>query len=130
MKKILVSALGVLIIIAQACMATNTSLSSSTSSLASGGTNTGQINTTGSGEVQITWSAASGSPASSIEGYQLEQSTDGTHFTQIQVLSNDATSTTVTGLGAGKTYYFRMRSYNAAGESSYSSTYTAVIPAS
>jgi hypothetical protein len=69
----------------------------------------------GTKQVQLTWGLSPGSPT----GYQVEQSLDGTTFSQVQQLGL-VTTTKVTGLASGRTYYFRVRSYNQGGESPYS----------
>jgi hypothetical protein len=75
--------------------------------------------TAGTMKVALSWTASSGLP----NGYQVEQSTDNVHFTQVQQLAL-VTSTTVTGLRSNTTYYFRVRSFNQGGESPYASTVT------
>jgi hypothetical protein len=72
--------------------------------------------------VQLNWTASSGSP----QGYYIEQSTNGTTFTQVQSVTT--TSATITGLNAGTVYYFRIRSYNSGGDSSYTATQTVTTP--
>jgi hypothetical protein len=80
-------------------------------------------NTSVGPQVQLAWSASSGSP----QGYYVEQSTNNVNFTQIQAVSTN--SALVTGLSAGQTYYFRVRAYNKAGDSAYTSITSAVVPA-
>ena len=78
---------------------------------------------------QITRSATLSWPTSSgiITGYKIEQSTNDQTFTQI--LSVGATnSATVSGLAVGSTYYFRVRAYNAGGNSPYSPITPFTVP--
>jgi hypothetical protein len=75
--------------------------------------------TAGTKQIALTWTASSGLPV----GYQIEQSLDNTTFSQIQQTGLVVT-TTVKGLVAGKTYFFRVRSFNLGGESPYSQTVT------
>jgi hypothetical protein len=74
-----------------------------------------------SGEVQLNWTASTNNP----QGYFVEQSTDGVDFYQIQMVNSP--SATVSSLSTGKTYYFRIRSYNEAGNSGYSAVVSAAI---
>ncbi len=105
----------------------NATLSAAVSTSTPQSTSSTSASPSSGGQVNITWTAATGNP----EGYLLEQSTDGTNFSQVQaILGAASTSATVTHLTRGATYYFRMRTFNAAGESTYSGTYTAAIPAS
>ena len=61
-------------------------------------------------------------------GYKLEQSTDGTNFTEIATLASNVTSYANTGLLAGTTYYYRIRAYNTVGSSAYSNLTQATTP--
>jgi len=70
------------------------------------------------GTIQLSWAPGTGTTT----GYYLEQSTDGTNFQQIR--SGPATSATITGATYGQPYYFRVRAYNSAGTSPYSSVAT------
>jgi hypothetical protein len=72
---------------------------------------------------QLTWTAGTGV----ITGYKIEQSTDNTNFTQVETVGN-TTSAAVTGLYQGSTYYFRVKAYNAGGESSASAVASVLVP--
>ena len=52
---------------------------------------------TGPHQAMVTWSA----PPGLVQGYDIEASTDGQTFTQIQSVVGTATAATVTGLNAG-----------------------------
>jgi hypothetical protein len=55
-------------------------------------------------------------------GFRVEQSTDGTNFTQIGTVGVNVTTYSATGLARNKNYYYRVRAYNASGVSAYSNT--------
>jgi hypothetical protein len=74
-----------------------------------------------SDRVLLSWSASSGLP----DGYLVEQSSDGSSFTQIQTVTE--TTALVDGLTNGQRYFFRVRSFNSAGNSSYSPTVTVTL---
>jgi len=59
-------------------------------------------------------------------GYKIERSTDGSHFSQINVVSANTQSYTSGGLNNGKKYYFRVRAYNSGGNSHYTNVASAV----
>src|SRR5205814_1331481 len=63
-------------------------------------------------------------------GFLVERSADGTTFAQIATVGAGVTSYHNTGLTANTTYYYRVRSYNSAGDSGYSNTASATTPAS
>ena len=55
-------------------------------------------------------------------GFRIERSTNGTTFTQITSVGANVTTYTNTGLTRNTTYYYRVRAYNAVGNSAYSNT--------
>ena len=55
-------------------------------------------------------------------GTAIERSTNGTSFSIIAVVTANVTSYASTNLTASKTYYYRVRAYNASGNSTYSNT--------
>jgi serine protease AprX len=61
-------------------------------------------------------------------GYKIERSTNGTSYTQIATVGASVTSYASTGLSASTTYYYRVRAYNASGNSSYSNVVSAKTP--
>jgi hypothetical protein len=58
----------------------------------------------------------------------VEQSFDGTSFTQIGSLAGTAAAYTATSLADSTTYYYRVRAQNAQGTSNYSNVASATIP--
>ena len=59
-------------------------------------------------------------------GYKVERSTNGVNFTPLGTVEANVTSYFDTGLTAGTTYYYRVRAYNAVGDSlSYSNVASA-----
>lgn len=71
-----------------------------------------------SSQINLTWT----DNANNENGFKIEQSTDGTAFTQIAAVGSNATSFSVTGLTASTTYHYRVASFNDAGNSEYSNT--------
>lgn len=61
-------------------------------------------------------------------GFRVERSTNGTSFTQIATLGANAIAYSSTGLKANTTYYYRVRAFNSAGNSTYSNTASAKTP--
>ena len=72
-----------------------------------------------SSTIDLTWTDNSNNEA----GFKIERSTSSTTgFTQIGIVSANITSYTSSSLNASTTYYYRVRAYNSAGDSSYSNT--------
>jgi hypothetical protein len=69
-------------------------------------------------KITLTWADNSNNET----GFRIERSTDGTNFTEIGTVGANATSATNSGLTRRTTYYYRIRAYNASGNSSYSNT--------
>ncbi|MDB6023840.1 MAG: N-acetylmuramoyl-L-alanine amidase family 2 [Verrucomicrobiales bacterium] len=78
-----------------------------------------------SSEIDIAWTDNS----SSEVGFKIERSPDNVTFTQIATNAAAATTFASTGLAANTLYYFRVRSYNANGNSTYSNVASATTPA-
>jgi len=69
-------------------------------------------------EVQVTWASVSGSQS----GFAVENSTDNQNFTQIGVTASNTFAFVDSGLAAGATRYYRVRSFNLLGFSAYSAS--------
>jgi hypothetical protein len=108
--------------ISQGCLEQTSNVSFSSSSGSSDSLPV--LNTSRGGAMALSWGVNPGEATA----VQVEISTDGVNFAQIQSLAGTATSTTISSLQTGVTYYVRIRSQNAAGESPYSSVVTANIP--
>lgn len=77
-------------------------------------------------QINLTWDDNN----SNETGYEIERSTtSGSGFSLIHTTAADATSYNNTGLTAATTYYYRLRSINAAGNSSYTAEVSASTPA-
>ena len=76
---------------------------------------------TSSSQINLSWTDNS----SNESGFRVESSTDNVNFTQFISLSANVTSTTASSLTANTTYYFRVRAYNASGNSAYSAVASA-----
>jgi hypothetical protein len=77
------------------------------------GNNPGTV-VAGTLKIQLSWNPPSnGMPA----GYYIQQSTDGTNFTQVLQVSGSITNATVSNLSPAK-YYFKVISYSQVAESS------------
>jgi hypothetical protein len=72
--------------------------------------------------ITVSWQDAS----SDETGFRVQRSADGsTNWTLVATLGANVTSYQDTGLTAGTTYYYRVRAYNAAGNSGFSNTASA-----
>jgi len=72
--------------------------------------------TAGAGSIDVSWSAAS-SGGSTITDFIVEYSTDGNSWTTFNDGLSISTSTTITGLTNGTSYYVRVSAVNVAGSS-------------
>src|SRR5262249_9534956 len=66
--------------------------------------------------IQLTWQDNS----TNETGFLIERSLDGVQFTQIASVGQNVITYTDGGLNANTVYYYRVRAYNAAGQSAYS----------
>ncbi len=74
--------------------------------------------------IELTWTDNS-TPPNTAAGFDIEQSLDGINFTQVGTASAGSTSATVGGLQPSTTYIFRIRAFDAIGDSGYSNTASA-----
>jgi len=72
--------------------------------------------------VDLTWRDNSGNE----KGFKIERSTDGTSFTRIATRGANVTAYSDGKRTSGRTYYYRVRSYNGSGSSAYSNTISVV----
>ena len=75
-------------------------------------------------QVNLSWADNS----SDEEGFLLERSLDGNTFIEIAALGANETEYLDTGLSLATTYYYRVRSYNLAGDSAYSAVADITTP--
>jgi subtilisin len=77
-------------------------------------------------QIKLTWTDNSGDET----GFKIERCKGSTctNFTQIATVSANVTSYSNTGLSASTTYRFRVRAYNASGNSAYSNIASATTP--
>lgn len=73
-------------------------------------------------QVNLTWTSNAGEQ----EGFYIEESTDGTNYSQILTVPDGTNNAVIVMPGPGK-YYLRVRSYNQAGNSPYTPIVTANI---
>jgi fibronectin type 3 domain-containing protein len=76
-------------------------------------------------QINLTWT----DNASNEDGFKIERSTDGSSFSQIATAGADASTYSDTGLAPAAPYYYRVRAFNAGGNSAYSNTTNATTPA-
>src|SRR5262249_38820593 len=74
--------------------------------------------------INLTWTDSTVAP-NTATGYKVEQSTDGTNFTQVTTAPAGATSLAIGGLSPLTKYYFRVRGFNGLGDSPYSNVASA-----
>lgn len=77
--------------------------------------------TISSNQINLSWTDNSNNE----NGFKVEQSTDGTNFTQIAMLASNTVSFSATGLNPSTTYTYRVVSFNDAGTSQFSNTASA-----
>jgi serine protease AprX len=75
-------------------------------------------------QINLAWSDNS----TDESGFKVERSTDNQVYTQLTTVAAGVKTYAGTGLTAGKKYYFRVRAYNANGNSAYTSAATATTP--
>jgi hypothetical protein len=93
------------------------SLPAAPSSLTATAISTSQIN--------LSWTDNAGNET----GFKIERSTrNNSSFTQIATVGANVTSYSSTGLSKNTTYYYRVRAYNADGDSAYSNEASATTP--
>ena len=86
---------------------------------------TGLVATVISGsEIRLAWNDNS----SNEDGFKLYRSTDGVNFTQVFKSGVNVTTYTDAGLSGSTLYYYQVRAFNAAGNSSASNTASAQTP--
>jgi alpha-L-arabinofuranosidase len=66
--------------------------------------------------------------SSNEDGFKIERSQDGVSFAQIATVAANTTTYPSTGLAGNRTYYYRVRAYNAAGNSAYTNVASAKTP--
>ena len=82
-------------------------------------------NATSSSQIDLTWSDNSDHEI----GFKIERKIgEGGSWSQIYVVGADTTSYSDASLSSGTTYYYRVRSYNASGNSEYSNEANATTP--
>jgi fibronectin type 3 domain-containing protein len=69
--------------------------------------------------INLTWTDST-QPPNTATGYKIEQSPDGTTFTQVTTAPAGATSIAIGGLSPLTKYYFRIRGFNGLGDGPYS----------
>ena len=75
-------------------------------------------------QIRLSWTDTSANE----DGFRIERSLNGTDFTQIAQVSANTTNYLNTGRFPGTNYYYRVRAYNSAGNSAYTSVASAQTP--
>ena len=72
-------------------------------------------------QINLAWADT----ASNEDGFKIERSSDGKTFTQIATVGSNVLSFTNSNLSANKLYYYRVRAYNAGGNSAFTNVASA-----
>ena len=80
---------------------------------------------TSANAIALSWVDNSGTET----GFEVQRSTDNVSFTTATTLGANATSTSIGGLAASTTYYFRVRAFQDAVVSEFSNTASATTEA-
>ena len=76
-------------------------------------------------QIDLSWT----DPGDTEQGFKIERSTtSSSNFVEIGTVVANVTAFTSTGLSGNKTYYYRVRAHNTAGNSGYSNTASAKTP--
>ncbi len=109
----------------------NSAYSNTTSATTQGGTGvpaapgSASATTVSSSQINVGWADTSGNET----GFKIERSTAAAPWAQVATVGANVTSYSSTGLAASTTYSFRVRAYNASGDSGYSNTASAATSA-
>jgi hypothetical protein len=79
-----------------------------------------------SSQINLNWTDTSNNE----DGFKIERSTDNVNFAQINTTGANSTTFMDTGLSTATTYYYRVRAYNAQGNSGYSNVANATTQGS
>jgi hypothetical protein len=79
----------------------------------------------GASRIDLSWTDNSADE----RGFKIERSPDGAAWSQVGTAGANATAYSATGLSASTTYHFRVRAYNAAGDSAYTASASATTAA-
>jgi predicted phage tail protein len=72
-------------------------------------------------QINLSWT----DNASNEQGFRIERSNNNVSFTQIATVGPNVTTYPSGGLQKNKTFYYRVRAYNASGNSAYTNTASA-----
>jgi hypothetical protein len=112
--------------IAQTSGSTSSGSSSTTLTIPPASPTSLSASSASSSSIKLTWHDNSVRES----GYKIERSTDGRNFSQIASVGASVTSYTNSGLSSGKKYYYRVRAYNAYGNSSFTNVASATTGSS